>query len=247
MKTGYVKSEYGYDIPYISRIKGDESIILVVAHGFASSKGSPNVKMLMEHLPDRGIGVVAFDFPGHGDSPVDGHSLMIDNCMSDLKSVCDLVSENFPDAETGYFGSSFGAYIIMNYLMKYRIKGARVFMRSAAVNMHEFFDELSDDQALQLERDGHIILDYDNVPSIMLTEGFVDDLKKHDLFKSFDPEGNRIMMIHGSRDEDVDYLEAKKFSERFGIDIVTVDGGDHRLSVAGAPETVLRETLKFFR
>lgn len=246
MDVNYIKRDKEYDIPYISRIKGDESRILVVAHGFASSKESPNVRMLMSNLPENGIGVIALDFPGHGNSPVGGEKLMVDNCACDVKAVCDFVSERFPEAEICYFGSSFGAYVIMNYIMRYGIKGARVFMRSAAVDMHEFFDELSSDEVLMLEREGYIMLDYENVPSLKLTNEFVSDLRRHNLFASFDPDGNRLKMIHGSDDEDVDYSMAKAFAEKYDIDLVTVEGGDHRLSVEGAPEKVLEETLEFF-
>lgn len=47
-------------------------------------------------------------------------------------------------------------------------------------------------------------------------------------------------------DEDVDYSDAADFARKFEIELITVPGGDHRLSIPGAPEKVLQETLKFF-
>lgn len=247
MITGYIERENSYSIPYRAEIKGDEKQILLVAHGFASSKESPNVNMLMEELPKEGIGVFAFDFPAHGDSPAGGEGLTTDNCMDDMKAAADYIGKVCPDAELCYFGSSFGAYIIMLYLMKYKVKNSRAFMRSAAVDMNEFFEDLSMSQQQEMEKTGYIVLKYDFVPDIMLTEEFLEDLKAHDLMELFSAEDNEFRMIHGSRDEDVDYQRAKTFAENFGIELVTVEGGDHRLSIPGAPEKVLRETLDFLR
>lgn len=245
MARGYIERHDSYDIPYISDIKGDEEQILIVAHGFASSKESPNVNMLMRELPKNHIGVMAFDFPAHGDSPADGDHLMVDNCTNDLKTVAEFLSVKYPGAEICYFGSSFGAYIIMLYLMKYHIIGARVFMRSAAVDMHEFFRDLTLEQQKEMDHKGYIMLEYDNVPSLKLTRDFVEDLKHHDLFRLFTSEGNTLKMIHGSSDEDVDYSDAADFARKFEIELITVPGGDHRLSIPGAPEKVLEETLSF--
>ena len=245
MARGYIERKGSYDIPYISEIKGHEERILIVAHGFASSKESPNVNMLMRELAPNNIGVIAFDFPAHGDSPADGDYLTTDNCTNDLKAVAELVAEKYPHGEICYFGSSFGAYIIMLYLMKYHVTGAKVFMRSAAVDMHEFFEDLSPAQQKEMEQKGYIMLEYDNVPSLKLTRDFVEDLRNHNLFESFTSEGNTLKMIHGSSDEDVDYSNAADFARKFGIELITVPGGDHRLSIPGAPEKVLEETLGF--
>ena len=245
MTVKYIRRKDSYDIPYVSEIRGGEDRILITAHGFASSKQSPNVNMLMSRLPEKGIGVIAFDFPAHGDSPAGGDMLTVDNCTADLKAVADFVAEGHPEAEICYFGSSFGAYIIMLYMMKYQINGARAFLRSAAVDMHEFFKDLDAGQQKEMDENGYIMLEYDDVPDLKLTREFIEDLKNHNLFTLFEKGENMLRMIHGSSDEDVDYENARAFSEKYDIELITVEGGDHRLSIPGAPERVLSETLRF--
>ena len=68
MKTLTIKSKHGYDIPCNSVWNGEKKV-LIVCHGFGSSKASPMVQALEEYMPKRGIGVFAFDFPAHGESP----------------------------------------------------------------------------------------------------------------------------------------------------------------------------------
>ncbi len=246
MTTGYIKGKNGYDIPYVAEIDKASDKILIMAHGFSSSKGSPTVKMIMGELPARGIGVIAFDFPGHGESPVDGDMLTVDHCVDDLKAVGEFVRADYPDAEICYFGSSFGAYITLHYLMKYHVDSAKAFLRSAAVNMHEIFLELTEEQRASLESYGYFIDDYGMRP-LKVTREFVEDLKEHDLFKAFASGNNQIKMIHGTDDDDIEYGRAKEFADKYHIEMITVPGGDHMLSIPGAPEKVLAEALSFLK
>ena len=81
---------------------------------------------------------------------------------------------------------------------------------------------------------------------IKITRGLVESLKANDIREDFRPDGLRLMMIHGSADEDIDYSEARAFAEKYDVLLITVEGGDHRLSIPGAPEKVLEEALRFF-
>lgn len=240
-----LKRDGGYAVPYAAEISGGETICVIAAHGFASSKESPTVKMLMEKLPEHGIAVMAFDFPAHGESPVNGDYLTVKNCVSDFACIEKHVRELLPEAEIYRFGSSFGAYITMIYMMKHEIRNSRAFLRSAAVNMSEYFLELTDEERTDLNEKGYFILE-DEVRPVKITAEFINDLSAHNIMKDFNPGGSQFRMIHGSSDEDIAYEKARAFAEKYRIDLVTVEGGDHRLSIPGAPERVLREALDFF-
>lgn len=246
MIKGMIERESSYDIPYTAEIREDHKKIVIVVHGFGSSKESPTAQMLMENLPEHGIGVIAFDFPAHGDSPVDGWKLRIDHCIDDLKAVENLARKNNPEAQVEYFGSSFGAYIILNYIKRDKVKGAKAFLRSAAVNMPELFREPAPDEKLSLRTRGYLVQDYGSGRPLKVTWAFLNDLQEHQLMENFDAGDSQLKMIHGSSDETISYDRAKEFAEKNGIPLVTVEGGDHRLSVSGAPEKVLQEALDFF-
>ena len=220
MISGYIKREGLYDIPYVSRIKADDRKVVIAVHGFASSKASPTINMLMDKFPDVGMGIIAFDFPAHGESVVYGDFLSVDNCVRDLRDIERYTRKICPKAEICYFGSSFGAYITLIYIMNDELRHVRAFLRSAAVNMSEYFLELTDQEKSELEKNGYFVI--------------------NDSFRNF-------KMIHGSNDEDIAYARAAAFAEKYGIELVTVDGGDHRLSVPGAPQKVLNEAIEFLK
>lgn len=245
MRKGMIKRPGSYDIMFNAETNMDNKTVVVIAHGFGSSKESPTAQMLMNELPVHGIGVMAFDFPAHGESPVDGEFLTVENCIDDLMDVEQLVRNQNPGVEVVYFGSSFGAYITLNYIFGCRIRGARAFLRSAAVNMPELFRNPTQEEKQFLEKNGYVILDYDNGRPLKVTEEFISDLQEHDLFERFKKYGADIRMIHGSGDETIDYARAKEFAEMHDIEMTTVDNGDHRLSIPGAPEKVLSEMLEF--
>lgn len=233
-----------YEIPYIENLKGDEKQVVIIAHGFGSSMQSPTAQMVLENLPMVGIGTIAFDFPAHGASSVDGDMLSVDNCIEDLGAVEEYVRAKCPQAEISYFGSSFGAYITLLYLTKHPEKKGKAFLRSAAVNMHVVFDNPTEAEAFVMAQQGHLIINYGT--PLKLTNKFVEDLKEHDLFELYKPGSAKIMMIHGAQDETIDYEKAVEFAEKFDITLITVEGGDHRLSQDGMPEAVVMTAIDFY-
>ena len=310
-KTTTIKSRAGYDILVRYILDGDEEIVVVMAHGFGSSKASPTVTLLMKNLPPNDgeselpngeseppieidnlpqsetgihtrqrIGVVAFDFPAHGESPVDGTYLCIENCINDLASAVDFAKAAAPAARIINFGSSFGAYITLLYITRLNLGGTdasglaednrfdsdvatvttaidaasaaslaqphnlKAFLRSAAVNMPELFTEPTPEDAELLARDGYVIKEYDP-RNLKITNEFIADLQANNLFKCFARGDAQLKMIHGTSDRDIDYAKAVAFATQYNIELITVPGGDHSLSIPGAPEKVVEEVRKF--
>lgn len=233
-----------YEIPYIENLRGDEEQVVIIAHGFGSSMQSPTAQMVLENLPKVGIGAIAFDFPAHGASLVDGDTLSVANCIADLVAVEEYVRNKCPKAKISYFGSSFGAYITLLYLSQHPEKDGKAFLRSAAVNMHVIFENPTEAEAFAMAQQGHLIINYGT--PLKLTQKFVEDLKEHDLFELYKPGASNVMMIHGSEDETIDYEKAIDFAEKFDITLITVEGGDHRLSSDGMPEAVVMTAMDFY-
>lgn len=233
-----------YEIPYIENLKGDEKQVVIIAHGFGSSMQSPTAQMVLEALPKVGIGTIAFDFPAHGASSVDGEFLSVDNCIKDLEAVEEYVRKKCPNAKVSYFGSSFGAYITLLYLSEHSDKEGKAFLRSAAVNMHVIFENPTEAEAFAMAQQGHLIINYGT--PLKLTSRFVEDLRTHDLFEMYKPGNSVVKMIHGACDETIAYDKAVEFAQKFDISLITVEGGDHRLSAAGMPEEVVKTAIDFY-
>lgn len=247
MKKEIIRGLNGYAIPCLHNLRGREKMAVIISHGFGSSKESPTAQAMAAALPEQGIGTYSFDFPAHGDSPVDGRELRISNCLKDLAAVEAQVHRLLPEAEIAYFSSSFGAYINLIYLATHRPKGNKSFLRCAAVDMPGLFRRgTSPEQCTQLKEQGHYTLDLNFIRPLKITRDFYDDLERHDLFKLCRPDMAEIAMIHGDADETAPVAEARRFAAQFGGKLTEVKGGDHRLATPERQKQVIDRAVQFF-
>ena len=247
MKKETISGLNGYDIPCLNNLSGCERMIVIISHGFGSSKESPTALSVAAALPEHGIGTYSFDFPAHGDSSVDGEQLRISNCLNDLAAVEAHVRKLMPETEIAYFSSSFGAYINLIYLATRTYVGKKSFLRCAAVDMPRLFrNSTSLEQYARLDEQGYIILDFDYIRPLKITRKFYDDLEAHDVFKLCWTDMAEIAMIHGNADETVSVVEARRFAKQFGARLTEVKGADHRFMIPGGMEQVIDEAVQFF-
>ncbi len=247
MKKETISSLYGYDIPCLINLSGGERMAVIISHGFGSSKESPTAQTVAAALQEHGIGTYSFDFPGHGDSLVDGEQFRISNCLNDLAAVEAHVRELLPEAEIAYFSSSFGAYINLIYLATHTHAGKKSFLRSAAVDMPKLVrNGTSPEQYAQLDALGYIMLNVDQVRPLRITRGFYDDLEAYDVFKLCWSDMGKLAMIHGDDDEIVSVVEARRFAKQFGVRLIEVKGADHRIIIPGGMEQVIDAAVQFF-
>jgi pimeloyl-ACP methyl ester carboxylesterase len=210
-----IPGKNGYDIPCLNNINGDETMVVIVSHGFGSSKDSASAPRVADTLPKHGIATFGFDFPAHGESPVDGDSLRIENCLNDLASVERHVHGLLPDAKIAYFSSSFGAYINLIYLATRPHLGVKSFLRCAAVAMPGIFrDETTAQQAKELEQKGFVTIDYDYFRPLKITKAFRDDLNTHDVFSLFQKGATEMMMISCTADQTASIDDRVVFAAR---------------------------------
>ena len=237
MKQITLKSVHGYEIPCHATYSGEDKV-LIVCHGFGSSKASPMVRALEDYMPDRGIGVYSFDFPAHGDSPT--WELRVPWCIDDLETVEAHVRAAAPQAEICYFASSFGAFVLLNYLSTRPHAGKRAMLRSAAVSMGKLVDTWVDDKArAEMEERGYFVPDYDYVREMRVTPTFLQDLADHDVFRTYRPGETALLMIHGSRDSVAPPEAAWDFAAKHRIILIKVPEGEHDLMGPGQLDQVL--------
>lgn len=246
MKRFTLQSRQGYVIPCVSHWQGEKRV-LIVCHGFGSSKESPMIQALNREMPRHGVGVVSFDFPSHGESPVWQEGLRVPYCMEDLAVVEEFVKETDPTVELGYFGSSFGAYITLLYLSLCPHAGKKAFLRSSAVGMPGLVDTWVDEKAREaLSRQGYFVPDYDYVREMRVTPAFLEDLARYDVFQRYRPGEAALYMVHGARDSVAPPAAAERFARQFGAALRMLPRGEHNLMGEGELEQVLAFAISVF-
>ena len=201
MEKFLLTKQNGHKVPCIAEFPADMRKVVIVIHGYDSSKESMNVENLMEILPPKGFGVIAYDQPNHGSEEAAAEELSIDACVDSLACVEDYVAERFEGKEVCYFGSSFGAYILGIYLTTRPHRGNKAFMRCAAVN----FPELDLDERAKA----------------------IEPVDLYRLFDDTDLDEVEIAFAHGECDSSVPVAAAVDFAERYGYPITVFPGEEH--------------------
>lgn len=252
MQKEWLQSKFGYGIPCCNQMNG-EAKTLIICHGFGSTKDSAMVQALQETMPLQGVGTYSFDFPSHGESPVGGNYLRIPTCLENLKTVEDHVHHLSPHSEICYFGSSFGAYILLLYLATYPHNGEKVFLRSAAVNMPQIFQNWLSEYypTWHVSPEGDPMQDYIKLDEIysknfLITRAFLTDLEQHDLFRLYPKQIGLVHLIHGGLDHTASPSDAARFAKLAGASFQLLSGAEHNLMGKGEMDTVLNSACKFF-
>ena len=245
-------SRSGYRIPCTFQLSGATKTLLI-CHGFGSSQDSPMVQALRKAMPRIGVDTVSFDFPQHGESLADSSFLRIPCCLSDLQTVEEEILKHSPNTELIYFGSSFGAYVILLYLANCSHVGKRVFLRSTAVDMHGIIlDFLKEGQlAWTSSPAGDSKQDFCAMDSLYdrpfsITKAFVEDLSRNNLLTHYTMQGDcTLSMIHGALDSTATFQKAQEFARKSGARLHVLPEGEHRLMGIGELEAVLQTLTEF--
>ncbi len=234
----------GYYVPCRIAAAGDEKKAVLITHGFGSAKEGTTAQALLEFLPRHGVAALALDLPGHGESPCG--ILRLAACLDDIAAAETYLRQRLPEAELTYFSSSFGAYLNLLYLSSRPHTGVRSFLRCPAVDMPEqFLSWITPEQRRQMEREGRFYMNEDDPRPVAIVQGFCDDLAGHDVFRLFRPDGTKLAMLHGDRDETIPLADVQRFAAQFSIPLTVAPGQDHRFQGPGGMELVLSSFLAF--
>lgn len=245
MKIEYIPAPNGaFQVPGLNAVDGEKKVILM-AHGFGSEKRGTTPLFMTKGLKAAGFGVYGFDFPAHGDSELEGDRLTVENCVASCAAAEARVRELAPEAEIGYFGSSYGAYIFLVYLAAGAHQGRKAFLRSAAVDMPQLIWRVAEENGVSREELEYVDLIEYNRP-IRLYRAFCDDLGEHDVFRLYRPGTATLRMIHGECDSTASPEAAKRFAAEKGAELILFPGAEHRLMEPGNPDKALRLAIAFF-
>lgn len=105
------KNSRNLTLPAIFEGEDREAPVVVICHGYGSSKDSISYKNLVPKLLNRGLSVFRFDFSGCGQSEGNLVDLTPLAGLDDLKSAV----KNFDLTNFGLCGTSFGGYVALLY------------------------------------------------------------------------------------------------------------------------------------
>lgn len=217
-----VVSIIGKKINIIENIPIDDlEKTVIYCHGLGSNKNLVN--RFSKDLLNNNIGVVSFDFPGHGDDKTDFSLFNLSLCIEYLEEVIKYTKDKY-NVPICLFGSSFGGYVILNKLIRGDKDIDKIILMCPAINFCEI-----------MELKSGITDDYFDTNEFMPLYNNIKIYKDAYLeFKNGDEKIRKakfrdISIIQGMLDKTVSYEIIKDFCLRNNLELITIEKGKHEL------------------
>ena len=236
-----IRGNNSYNISYDECIPKNASMIILALHGFAGSKASECIGLLEKKAMEMGIGLVRFDWPGHGESEVGGEKLSVENCLSDLDFMVNHIKEKHPDSKLIAFATSFGGYLTLLYYYDHRKNFDYIILRSPAIRMYDVLMEelLKGDMKKKIAVNHYFDYGFERI--MRISDTFIEELKNNNIFELYADESlNNISIIHGTADKDVPIAHSKEFAEIHSCMLYPIQGADHRYGNPGELDLVIK-------
>ncbi|MBP3800117.1 MAG: alpha/beta fold hydrolase [Bacilli bacterium] len=195
--------------------------IIIYCHGLGSNKEMS--QRFSDKLVKNNIGLIAFDFPGHGEDSTDFKDFNLDLCIDYLNRVITSIKNEY-DVPIYLFGSSFGGFVILNRLINKSSDISKTILMCPAINFCEIMENKTE-ISLDYFNDNEYKYLYNNIKIykdsyISFKEG--DNNIKNNYFKN-------IFIIEGTDDQTTTYESMKEFSSKNDLDMLTIESGKHEL------------------
>ena len=195
--------------------------IVIYCHGLGSNKNLVN--RFSKDLLNNNIGVVSFDFPGHGDDKTPFSLFNLSLCIEYLEEVIKYIKNKY-NVPICLFGSSFGGFVVLNRLIIRNNDIDKTILMCPAINFCEI-----------MELKSGISIDYFDTNEFMPLYNNIKIYKDSYLeFKNGDKKIRKanfrnISIIQGMMDKTVSYDDIREFCLRNNLELVTIKKGKHEL------------------
>lgn len=231
---------------YIPEGKMEE--IIIACHGFAGDKESSAIYALSQEVVKNNIGVICFDFPGHGKSEVNADKLTINNCIQDINEIEKFIIDTYGDIPINIFATSFGAYITLINIARNNKKYKNIILRSPAIRMEEIFKNTLLRQSIyEYKKNEYTKLGFEREMLVPYT--FLEELENNNIFKIYEnKEIPNIYIIQGDKDDIAPIEDTKEFISQHSknIKLFIISGADHRMKGPGELEKAIKYSKEIY-
>ena len=249
-KQTYFLTDQGIKLSGILSTSGEDTknLMVVLAHGFGTSKDSRTFLRLEEPLNSYGISIFRFDFFGHGESEGSFSAITVSEAVRDILAALDYVREAGYQ-RIGLVGSSFGGLAAL--VAAVQVPDLCLLALKSPVS-----DYIS---RLFVNRDGHDLEAWKKQGYILIPDGegqhtklnysFYLDAEKVSGYEAAAGICAPTLIVHGDQDESVPVEQSRKLAQMIpNCRLEILKGADHRYSQErdfAAMLTLIREFILF--
>ena len=227
--TGRLDRGNGADLAWV-RLNGAGPTVVFLP-GFRSDMTGDKATALAAFCAERGMGMLRFDYSGHGASSGDFLDGTIGAWAADALAAIDALT-------TGplvLVGSSMGGWIALLTAIARPDRVAALVGIAAAPDFTQrlMWDSMAPSERAILERDGVLYVPSQYGEPTPITRALIQDGANHLVLTGRMPICCPVRLLHGQADPDVPWELALRIAEQVvtqDVRVVLVKDGDHRLS-----------------
>ena len=216
---------------------------IVFLPGFRSDMTGDKATALASFCQERGVGMLRFDYSGHGASSGDFLDGTIGAWAADALAAIDALTTG----KLILVGSSMGGWIALLTVIARPERVAAVVGIAAAPDFTQrlMWESMAPSERATLERDGVLYVPSQYGEPTPITLALIQDGARHLVLTGRMPIHCPVRLLHGQADPDVPWELALRIAEQVETPdarVVLVKDGDHRLS-RPADLALLRQTV----
>ncbi len=218
--------------------------IIIGIHGFGGDKESSVLIKMAESLKSTNIALLTYDLPCHGENE-NNKSLSLKDCLNSVKEVYEYVKSNYAGIPISFFATSFGGYLLLNFLQENEINLNKIILRAPAIKMAKVIKDVI------LPEHGFSVSDLNTNPvnvgyekECFIDARFVEELQEYDLNKNYN-KNYFLNVLQGKKDTTVNPADNEEFFNAKCINnykIYYFEEADHRFKGAGEIERIIEIT-----
>jgi len=219
--------------------------VVLGVHGIGGSAMDAIQTSLAEEMEFFSSAVYRFDFPAHGESPLDDRFLTLKNCRKTLLAVAGHAKQSYPEVEElCIFATGFGAYVVLTCLEQLLdLPGKlRLVVQTPSVRMHETLLAIKKITKATLRAMGKIRFNAERPFDV--TYEFYKELEENVVLTTYPIP---MLILHGEQDSVIRVEDIQSFARiNDQSKLVIVPGTTHRFLEPGAWDMVLDLTRDWF-
>ena len=246
MEKEFILEKSGLQIP-VKITESDFGIRRVVlgVHGIGGSAMDDIQTSLAEEMEFFSSVVYRFDFPAHGESPMDDSFLTLKHCREVLMTVARHAKESYPEVEDlCIFATGFGAYITLTCLedMLDLPGSIKLVVQTPSVRMHETLLAIKKISKATLRAMDRIR--FNATRPFDITYAFYKELESTPALITYPIP---MLILHGEYDSVIRQEDIQNFARiNEQSKLVIIPGASHRFLEEGAWDMVLDLTRDWF-
>lgn len=206
------------NITEITSLKKNDKVV-IYCHGLGSNK--EQYKRFYKKLYKDNVSMISFDLPAHGEDKTEYKNFTLNESIKYLANVIKYAKTKYK--EVYLFGSSYGGFVILNYLIE-KNDNIKTILMCPAFNFAQIIKEKTEIDEDYFKTNEYLHL-YGNVN--IYKKAYDEFIKANENVKKFNY--SNVIIIQGKLDKTVSYEKIKSFADKNKLKFITIEDGTHEL------------------